>query len=162
MSPSTEKRSSGYEVRIPAGFYKDETISLEAKALFGVIVAYADANTRETYVSNHTLSKCLGRGRAVIERALNELYNSGWLYRKRQRALGGRWGPRFLVWQIPEPDRCSNSLQRCVPAAVQRATCHIPGEVRSLEETSSFSSEELTDAQKSSNGVTDSVEEVLT
>ena len=105
MSAPGENRSSAYEVRIPASFYKDETISLEAKVLLAVIVAYADCKTRETYVCNRTLEKCLGRGRAVIERALNELCNAGWLRRKPQRTVGGRWGPRFLVWQTPASHR---------------------------------------------------------
>jgi hypothetical protein len=155
MSASVEKRSS-YEVRIPAGFYKDEMISIEAKALLSVIVAYADSKTRETYVSNRVLKKCLRRGRAVIERALNELCAAHWLIRKWQRDEGGRWGRRILVWQIPPSHRCSNSPQRCLPAAVKRATSHIPSQVRSPKEKASYSrAEEQAVAPISSNGVSE-------
>jgi hypothetical protein len=153
MSAPAKKRSSGYEVRVPAAFYKDETIPLAAKALLGVIVAYADSKTRETRVSNASLRRALQCGRAVLERALNELCNARWLTRKWQRDATGRWARRTLIWQIPEKPRCSKSPQPCQPAAVKRAPCHIPSQVRSPKEKSSCTStEEQTVAPISSNG----------
>src|SRR5262249_552420 len=139
-------------------------ISLEAKALLGVIVAHADGKTRETYICNASLQKLLRRGRAVVERTLNQLCNAGWLKRKWQRQDNGRWGRRFLVWQIPPSHRCSNSPQPCLPAAGKRAPSHIPSQVRSPEEKSSCtSSDEQTIAPNSSNGVVEESRlEVLT
>jgi len=155
-------RSKEYEVRIPARFYKDSSISLEAKGLLGIIVAHSGSESRETYIGNSRLIELMGRSRSVIERAMKELCEKGWLRKKPQRVAGGRWGPRFLTWQIPEPDRSSISPQRCQPTTVKRAPSHIPGQVRSPEEKSSCSGEELTDAQNSNIGVTETVEEAMT
>jgi hypothetical protein len=159
------EESSGaneYEVRIPVRFFKDDTISLEAKALLPILVAHADNITKETYVGNQTLQKLLKRKRAVIERALKELCETGWLRRKPQRMERGRWGKRILGWRIPKPDPCSDSRQRSRPATVRQATSHIPSQVRSPKKKSSFTSEKMTDAQNLSNGMTDPILEVIT
>lgn len=152
--------SSEYEVRLPARFYKDSSISLEAKALLGIIVAHSDSVSRETYVGNRALTSLMRRGRAVIERTMNELCDRGWLRRKPQRFENGRWGPRYLVWQIPHADRSSLSPQRLGPAKVKRATSHIPSYVRSPKVEASSASE-LTTARKMSNGEVEMME-VLT
>jgi hypothetical protein len=145
-----------YEVRIPARFFKDQTLSLEAKALLPILVAHADHATKQTHIGNKRLQKLFGRQRAVLERALRELCDKGWLKRIRQRLERGRWGPRILVWCIPHTDRCSNSPQRSAPATVKRATSHTPGQVKSPEDRkASFTSAESTGAQNLSNGATE-------
>jgi hypothetical protein len=155
--------SGEYEVRIPARFFKDLTISLEAKALLPILVAYADHQTKETYIRNQQLQELLGRKRAVMERALRELYEKGWLLRNPRRGQRGRWEPRILTWCIPRPDRCSNSPQRCRPATVKRATSHIPSQVKSPKDVkASSTSNEDAIAQNLSNGTDQSSKEGLT
>ena len=153
---SVRNASREFEVRIPARFFKDASISMEAKALLPIVAAHADSKTRQTYVSNRTLLLLMRCGRGVLERALRELCGLGWLSRS-QRVEGGRWGRRTLTWHLGSTRR-SKPPQRLLPPTEEQATSHTPSEVKSPEKKV-LSHHSPIDAQNPSIGSTVSDEE---
>lgn len=99
--PLLTARSGGFQVRIPASFLKNPSISPRAKLLRAILAAYADARTGETYVKPATLGKLLRCSRGKREAAQRELVSLGWLKLKFLRGARGRWGRRIFVLTEP-------------------------------------------------------------
>jgi hypothetical protein len=120
-----------FEVRIPARFLKDSSISADARILWSVIAAYTDGKTRETFVLPKTLEKVLGWGRRRRERAQAELAKTGWLKLKWRRGSHGRWARRIYELIKPTVARFERSGQ-----TEQLISYHSQSQVKSSKTTS--------------------------
>lgn len=101
MEPIDRRRD--FEVRIPARFLKDPSISSDAKILRAEVGAFADGRTGLSYVRPQKLELILGWGRRRRERAQSELAERGWLKLGWRRAARGRWARRIYELSVPEP-----------------------------------------------------------
>jgi hypothetical protein len=88
--PTETPDDSGSEVRVvrPEGLpfamvavsvMRDTALSCNAKALYGLLVTYADISTRECYPSRRTLAENLGVSVATLDRTRDELVAYGLL-----------------------------------------------------------------------------------
>ena len=100
------KGKDGFIVRIPARLLKDKTLRRDAKLLYCILSAYADARSGETYVSPSTIERQMHSKRAVRERAQRELVTRGLLQIKRERGAGGRLGRNNYKMLRP----CQNTI----------------------------------------------------
>ncbi len=87
---------------------KSKLVSLEAKALYVILAAFADGKTGETRVRPKTLELVMGRSHSVRKRAQSELVEVGLLKIRRQRDSKGRLGLATFVVQRPESGRWSS------------------------------------------------------
>ena len=92
--------------RIPASLIKDAQLAPEAKLLYLVLAAHADARTGRTFVGLRTIERLMRCGRAKRERAQRELVRAGWLRLSTKPCARGRWGARIFL------------LSFCLPATV--------------------------------------------
>ena len=103
--PDQAGQPRDFQVRIPAPFLKDPTISPTAKLLLAILKAHADAFTGKCFVTSATIEKLLGCGRNKREMAQRELVGLGYLKLSWRRGLQGKWARRvFLVSHSPCPD----------------------------------------------------------
>jgi len=74
-----------HEVRFPDSFWRRGTsLSIHAKALYAVLVTFADYRTGETFVSNGRLQIETGFGRDKVKELLRELTQAGFISRRRR------------------------------------------------------------------------------
>ena len=104
-NPNRDGRSRDFQVRIPAPFLKDRTISPTAKLLLAILKAHADGSTGECFVTSATIEKLLDCGRDKRERAQRELAGLGYVRLGWRRGFRGKWARRvFFVSDSPCPD----------------------------------------------------------
>jgi len=120
-------RKLDFNVRIPARFLKDPTISADAKLLRAVIGAYADGRTGKSYVGLKTLEELLGWGRRRRERAQADLAKAGWLRLEWKHGSRGRWFKR--IYEVCEP-RTVARIERSGETA-QLISSHSQSQVKS-------------------------------
>ena len=127
-----ELPKNDYQVRIPARFLKDPTISADAKVLRALIGAFADGRTGVSFVQPMKLEQTLGWGRRRRERAQAGLVWAGWLRLKWKRGTHGRWARR--VYELSDPETVAH-FERS-GETVQLISYHSQSQVRSSETTS--------------------------
>jgi Helix-turn-helix domain len=76
--------SREHEVRLPDRFWRYCTkISVDAKALYSILLTFVDYNTGKTHVGNPRLERESGYGRDKVKGLLAELETAGFIERNR-------------------------------------------------------------------------------
>jgi hypothetical protein len=135
----TQRPKRDFEVRIPARFLKEPTISPNAKVLRAAIGAFADGKTGVTFVQPKKLEKTLSWGRRRRERAQAELVKAGWLRLKLRRGAHGRWARR--IYELCEPSTVAR-FERSGEKA-QLISHHSQSQVKSSDTTSLIETQNL-------------------
>ncbi len=158
-SDSAQRARKEFFLRTPVSFLKNSSLTMDARALFLVLDAYADVRTRETYVQAPTLRKVTGWGRAKLERVLRELKNHSLIevffvrmrgrFRRRTCRL-----KRLCPAAHSTVSGSTDSGKSSKPVSCTKELDHLPASgafVRSGQSPSQISTPN-TVAQKSSNG----------
>lgn len=84
-SKPTNDGKQSHEVRLPDGFWRRAThLSMEAKALYAVLITFADYRTGLTFVGNPRLQLETNYGRDLVKRLLRELELECFIERRRE------------------------------------------------------------------------------
>lgn len=103
MAVAAEQPKRDYIVHVPARLLKHNKLGRDAKLLWCLLGAFADARTGRTHVGAKTLNDLLDCGRSLREEAQRELCKAGWLRIEFERGERGRWRRRIYILSTPPP-----------------------------------------------------------
>ena len=89
----------------PAALLDDPSISFAAKAIYGSLGTFADAD-RSCFPALGTIAERMGCARITVKRAIDELIATGWITRQdRYRdSTGGQTSNRYVLHETPVAD----------------------------------------------------------